>query len=95
MTAVNDSEMDINRSQSFISTSDVLSRKSELKDEESCNSPEDALEKAVLQLGPFGIYQRYVLFLLFIPNMLSAMYSLNYVFVADQVAFRFVNYFYM
>ncbi|XP_032516811.2 organic cation transporter protein-like [Danaus plexippus] len=88
MTAVNDSEMDINRSQSFISTSDVLSRKSELKDEESCNSPEDALEKAVLQLGPFGIYQRYVLFLLFIPNMLSAMYSLNYVFVADQVAFR-------
>lgn len=48
----------------------------------------EALELAILQLGPFGFYQRYVVFLLVIPNLLAAMYSLNYVFVADQVPFR-------
>lgn len=48
----------------------------------------EALEAALEQLGPFGFYQRYVLVLLCIPNLLAAMYSLNYVFVADQVPFR-------
>ncbi|XP_026753260.3 organic cation transporter protein-like [Galleria mellonella] len=46
------------------------------------------LEAALDQLGPFGFYQRYVVVLLCIPNIFSAMYSLNYVFVADQVPFR-------
>ncbi|XP_052741002.1 organic cation transporter protein-like [Bicyclus anynana] len=50
----------------------------------------EALELALLQLGPFGLYQRYVLFLLLVPNVLAAMHSLNYVFVADQVPFRCV-----
>lgn len=48
----------------------------------------DALEAALAQLGHFGWYQKYMLFFLCIPNVLSAMYSLNYVFVADQVPFR-------
>lgn len=50
--------------------------------------PGGALEEALKQLGPFGFYQRYVLILICVPNMLAAMYSLNYVFVADQVPFR-------
>ncbi|XP_045769544.1 organic cation transporter protein-like isoform X2 [Maniola jurtina] len=50
----------------------------------------EALELALMQLGPFGLYQRYVVLMLCIPNMLAAMYSLNYVFVADQVPFRCV-----
>lgn len=49
---------------------------------------EDALEAALSQLGHFGLYQKYVLIMLCIPNLFSAMYSLNYVFVADQVPFR-------
>ncbi|XP_068633971.1 organic cation transporter protein-like [Battus philenor] len=49
---------------------------------------QDALESALNLLGPFGPYQRYVLVLLCIPNLLSAMYSLNYIFVADAVSFR-------
>ncbi|CAH2047607.1 unnamed protein product, partial [Iphiclides podalirius] len=48
----------------------------------------DAMEEALCQLGPFGPYQRYVLTLLCLPNLLAAIYSLNYVFVADQVPFR-------
>ncbi|XP_014357044.2 organic cation transporter protein isoform X2 [Papilio machaon] len=48
----------------------------------------EALESALLQLGPFGPYQRYVLTLLCLPNLFAAMYSLNYVFVADSVPFR-------
>lgn len=47
-----------------------------------------ALERALTALGPFGLYQRYNLVLLCLPNLLAAMYSLNYVFVADQVPFR-------
>ncbi|CAB3246743.1 unnamed protein product [Arctia plantaginis] len=50
----------------------------------------DALEAALAQLGPFGFYQGYVLVMLCIPNLFSVMYSLNYVFVADQVPFRCV-----
>ncbi|XP_028161577.1 organic cation transporter protein-like [Ostrinia furnacalis] len=50
----------------------------------------DALEQALEQLGAFGLYQRYSLFMLCLPGLLSAMYSLNYVFVADQVPFRCV-----
>ncbi|XP_037969232.2 organic cation transporter protein-like [Plutella xylostella] len=49
-----------------------------------------ALERALSALGPFGLYQRYNLVLLCLPNLLAAMYSLNYVFVADQVPFRCV-----
>lgn len=48
----------------------------------------DVLEKALEQLGAFGLYQRYMLVMLCIPNLFAAMYSLNYVFVADAVAFR-------
>ncbi|CAH2241415.1 jg15612 [Pararge aegeria aegeria] len=48
----------------------------------------EALELALLQLGPFGLYQRYAVLLLCLPNVLAAMYSLNYVFVAEPVAFR-------
>lgn len=51
-------------------------------------SGEDALEAALELIGPFGLYQRYILVMLCIPNILAAMYSLNYVFVADQVPFR-------
>ncbi|CAH0399952.1 unnamed protein product [Chilo suppressalis] len=50
----------------------------------------DALEAALAQLGPFGLYQRYMVVMLCIPNMLAAMYSLNFIFVADQVPFRCV-----
>ncbi|XP_075975003.1 organic cation transporter protein-like [Anticarsia gemmatalis] len=50
----------------------------------------DALEDALAQLGPFGFYQGYILVMLCIPNLLAVMYSLNYVFVADQVPFRCV-----
>lgn len=50
----------------------------------------DALEAALAQLGPFGFYQGYVLVMLCIPNLFAVMYSLNYVFVADQVPFRWV-----
>ncbi|CAG5054688.1 unnamed protein product [Parnassius apollo] len=50
----------------------------------------EALEAALCQLGPFGSYQRYVLTLLCLPTLLSAMYSFNYVFVAEQVPFRCV-----
>ncbi|CAK1585788.1 unnamed protein product [Parnassius mnemosyne] len=50
----------------------------------------EALEAALCQLGPFGPYQRYVLTLLCLPSLLSAMYSFNYVFVAEQVPFRCV-----
>ncbi|XP_041980241.1 organic cation transporter protein-like [Aricia agestis] len=50
--------------------------------------PGEALERAMDQLGPFGFYQRYTLILLCIPNIFSAMYSLNYIFVADQIPFR-------
>ncbi|KAG6440885.1 hypothetical protein O3G_MSEX001434 [Manduca sexta] len=53
-------------------------------------SPTDALEAALEQLGPFRFYQRYVVIMLCIPNVFAAMYSLNYVFVADQVPFRCV-----
>ncbi|XP_050348279.1 organic cation transporter protein-like [Nymphalis io] len=61
-----------------------------------CNAPSkknfqdsaEALEHTLVQLGHFGLYQRYALFLLCVPNLFSAMYSLNYVFVADQVPFR-------
>lgn len=49
-----------------------------------------ALEDALEQLGPFGMYQRYMLAMLCLPNILAAMYSLNYVFTADQVPFRWV-----
>ncbi|XP_059057321.1 organic cation transporter protein-like [Achroia grisella] len=49
---------------------------------------DDVLETALDQLGPFGFYQRYVMVLLCIPNLFAVMYSLNYVFVADQVPFR-------
>lgn len=52
------------------------------------NEDQDSLEAALSQLGPFGLYQKYVLIMLCIPNLFSAMYSLNYVFVADQVPFR-------
>lgn len=48
----------------------------------------EALESALAQLGPFGLYQRYMLLMLCLPNLLAAMHSLNYVFVADQVPFR-------
>lgn len=48
----------------------------------------EALELALAQLGHFGLYQRYMLLMLCLPNLLAAMYSLNYVFVADQVPFR-------
>lgn len=47
-----------------------------------------ALEGALERLGPFGLYQRYTVLMLCIPNLLAPMYSLNYVFVADQVPFR-------
>ncbi|VVC91065.1 unnamed protein product, partial [Leptidea sinapis] len=47
-----------------------------------------AMEAVLAQLGPFGVYQRYVLFMLLLPNLLSPMYSLNYVFTADRVEFR-------
>lgn len=50
--------------------------------------PADALEAALDQLGPFGLYQGYLLIMLCIPNMLAAMYSLNYIFAADNVPFR-------
>ncbi|XP_028042239.1 organic cation transporter protein-like [Bombyx mandarina] len=50
----------------------------------------EALEDALGRLGPFGLYQRYVAIMLCIPNLLAAMYTLNYVFVADQVPFRCV-----
>lgn len=52
------------------------------------HSEADALEAALEQLGPFGLYQRYMLLMLCIPSVLAAMYSLNYVFVAGQVPFR-------
>ncbi|XP_072932974.1 organic cation transporter protein-like [Epargyreus clarus] len=52
--------------------------------------PGAGLEDVLDQLGHFGFYQCYVLILLCIPNILAAMYSLNYVFVADQVPFRCV-----
>lgn len=48
----------------------------------------EALESALAQLGHFGLYQRYMLLMLCLPNLLAAMYTLNYVFVADQVPFR-------
>lgn len=48
----------------------------------------EALELALSELGHFGLYHRYALFLLCIPNLFAAMYSLNYVFVADVVPFR-------
>ncbi|KAJ0183568.1 hypothetical protein K1T71_001544 [Dendrolimus kikuchii] len=48
----------------------------------------EALEAALEQLGAFGLYHKYVLVMLCIPNLFAAMYSLNYVFVADQVPFR-------
>lgn len=48
----------------------------------------DALEAALGQLGAFKLYQRYMLLMLCIPNLFAAMYSLNYVFVADAVPFR-------
>lgn len=48
----------------------------------------EALESALAQLGHFGLYQRYVLLMLCLPNLLAAMHSLNYVFVADRVSFR-------
>lgn len=48
----------------------------------------DSLEAALAQLGPFGFYQGYMLIMLCIPNLLACMYSLNYIFVADQVPFR-------
>ncbi|CAK1555048.1 unnamed protein product [Leptosia nina] len=50
----------------------------------------DPLEALLARLGPFGFYQRYVLFLLMIPNLLAPMYSLNYIFIADRVPFRCV-----
>lgn len=52
------------------------------------HSGAEALESALRQLGHFGLYQRYMLFMMCLPNLLAAMYSLNYVFVADQVPFR-------
>lgn len=55
-------------------------------DGERCSA--EALESALVQLGHFGLYQRYMLLMLCLPNLLAAMYSLNYVFVADQVPFR-------
>ncbi|KAJ8723058.1 hypothetical protein PYW08_002970 [Mythimna loreyi] len=50
----------------------------------------DSLEAALAQLGPFGFYQGYMLVMLCIPNLLACMFSLNYIFVADQVPFRCV-----
>ncbi|XP_013196045.2 organic cation transporter protein [Amyelois transitella] len=52
--------------------------------------PGAALEAALDQLKPFGLYQRYVVILLCIPNLFAAMYSMNYVFVAELVPFRCV-----
>ncbi|KAM3955702.1 organic cation transporter protein [Aphomia sociella] len=52
------------------------------------NSDSDVLEAALDQLGPFGFYQRYTVVMLCIPNLFAVMYTLNYVFVADQVPFR-------
>lgn len=46
------------------------------------------LEKALDSLGAFGLYQQYTVVLLCLPGLLSACYSLNYVFVADRVPFR-------
>lgn len=62
-------------------------------DESRCGSASErsgaeALESALVQLGHFGLYQRYMLLMLCLPNLLAAMYSLNFVFVADQVPFR-------
>lgn len=53
----------------------------------------EALEEALEQLGAFGLYHKYVLVMLCIPNLFAAMYSLNYVFVADQVPFRWESLF--
>ncbi|CAG9787575.1 unnamed protein product [Diatraea saccharalis] len=50
----------------------------------------DVLEAALAQIGPFGWYQRYMVLMLCLPNVLGAMYSLNYIFVADQIPFRCV-----
>ncbi|XP_045499390.1 organic cation transporter protein-like [Colias croceus] len=50
----------------------------------------DPLEALLATLGPFGLYQRYVVVLLLIPNLLAPMYTFNYVFVADRVPFRCV-----
>ncbi|XP_047990146.1 organic cation transporter protein-like [Leguminivora glycinivorella] len=49
---------------------------------------ESALERALDSLGAFGLYQRYAVALWCLPGVLAAMYSLNYVFVADVVPFR-------
>lgn len=65
-----------------ISTRSNASYKKKIKDSA------EALEHALAQLGHFDLYQKYALFLLCIPNLFSAMYSLNYVFVADQIPFR-------
>ncbi|XP_063362491.1 organic cation transporter protein-like [Cydia amplana] len=49
---------------------------------------ESALERALDSLGAFGLYQRYAVTLWSLSGVLAAMYSLNYVFVADTVPFR-------
>ncbi|CAH0682900.1 unnamed protein product [Spodoptera exigua] len=59
-------------------------------DDDAGAAAADSLEAALAQLGPFGFYQGYMLIMLCIPNLLACMYSLNYVFVADQVPFRCV-----
>lgn len=51
-------------------------------------SADEALEALLDELGAFGWYQRYVLVLLCLPNLLGACYSLSHVFVAAEVPFR-------
>ncbi|XP_049872467.1 organic cation transporter protein-like [Pectinophora gossypiella] len=65
----------------------VSSTEATIKEEKD---PGEALESALAQLGHFRLYQRYNMIMLCLPNLLAAMYTLNYVFVADQVPFRCV-----
>ncbi|CAH0719740.1 unnamed protein product, partial [Brenthis ino] len=77
------------RKDTFVMNDGETSRKSvESTKGKAAPDSNEALELALTELGHFGLYQRYALFLLCVPNLLAAMYSLNYVFVADQVQFR-------
>lgn len=73
---------------SISTVEDGISTRSNTSYKKKIMDSAEALEHALLQLGHFDLYQKYALFLLCIPNLFSAMYSLNYVFVADQIPFR-------
>ncbi|XP_013141544.1 PREDICTED: organic cation transporter protein-like [Papilio polytes] len=89
VTNINITEVDTNRvNSSRVSKVGVDTSGANSSGETQPKNGGDALESALLQLGPFGPYQRYVLTLLCLPNLFAAMYSLNYVFVADSVPFR-------